>query len=126
MRTMKVTDYEVFVGGFPKSRKTPLAYKTDFPVLEVFEELTAPGKSVEDGKLVESRVVHDAAELQNAMTLFEDLAVAGVEILPEEGRIRLRVRALLGSKTVMSFIPRDIHTDWAESSLLTLPETPSP
>jgi saccharopine dehydrogenase-like NADP-dependent oxidoreductase len=53
MRTMKVTDYEVFVGGFPKSRETPLAYKTDFPVLEVFEELTAPGKSVENGKIVE-------------------------------------------------------------------------
>jgi lysine 6-dehydrogenase len=53
MRTMKVTDYEVFVGGFPKSRKTPLAYKTDFPVLEVFEELTTPGKSVENGKVVE-------------------------------------------------------------------------
>jgi len=53
MRTMKVSDYEVFVGGFPKSRETPLAYKTDFPVLEVFEELTAPGKSVENGKIVE-------------------------------------------------------------------------
>ena len=53
MRNMKVTDYEVFVGGFPKSRNTPLAYKTDFPVLEVFEELTAPGRSVEDGEVVE-------------------------------------------------------------------------
>jgi len=53
MRKMKVTNYEVFVGGFPKSRKAPLAYKTDFPVLEVFEELSGPGRSVEDGKVVE-------------------------------------------------------------------------
>ncbi len=53
MRKMKVTDYELFVGGFPKSRKTPLAYKTDFPVLEVFEELSGPGRSIENGKVVE-------------------------------------------------------------------------
>ncbi len=52
MRTMKVTDYELFVGGFPKSRKAPLAYKTDFPVLEVLEELSGPGRSVENGKVV--------------------------------------------------------------------------
>jgi lysine 6-dehydrogenase len=52
MRTMKVTDYQVFVGGFPKSRKAPLAYKTDFPVLEVLEELSGPGRSVENGKIV--------------------------------------------------------------------------
>jgi len=52
MRTMKVTDYKVFVGGFPKSRKAPLAYKTDFPVLEVLEELSGPGRCVEDGKVV--------------------------------------------------------------------------
>ncbi len=52
MRTMKVTDYKVFVGGFPKSRKAPLAYKTDFPILEVLEELSGPGRSVENGKVV--------------------------------------------------------------------------
>jgi len=53
MRTMKVTDYECYVGGFPKDRKTPLGYKTDFPVLEVFEEYAAPGKNIEDGKVAE-------------------------------------------------------------------------
>jgi lysine 6-dehydrogenase len=53
MRTMKVTDYKVFVGGFPKSKKAPLAYKTDFPVLEVLEELSGPGRSVENGKIVQ-------------------------------------------------------------------------
>jgi len=53
MRRMKVTDYECYVGGFPKSRNAPLGYKTDFPVLEVFEEYAAPGKNVENGKVVE-------------------------------------------------------------------------
>jgi saccharopine dehydrogenase-like NADP-dependent oxidoreductase len=53
MRKMKVTDYECYVGGFPKSRNAPLGYKTDFPVLEVFEEYSATGKYVEDGKVVE-------------------------------------------------------------------------
>ena len=53
MRKMKVTDYECYVGGFPKSRNTPLGYKTDFPVLEVFEEYSAPGKNIKNGKVVE-------------------------------------------------------------------------
>jgi len=53
MRNMKVTDYECYVGGIPKSRNAPLGYKTDFPVLEVFEEYAAPGKHVENGKVVE-------------------------------------------------------------------------
>jgi lysine 6-dehydrogenase len=53
MRRMKVSDYECYVGGFPKSRNTPLGYKTDFPVLEVFEEYAAPGKHVENGSVVE-------------------------------------------------------------------------
>jgi len=53
MRKMKVTDYECYVGGFPKDGNAPLGYKTDFPVLEVFEEYSAPGKNVEDGKPVE-------------------------------------------------------------------------
>jgi len=52
MRKMKVTDYECYVGGIPKSRNAPLGYKTDFPVLEVFEEYAAPGKHVENGKVV--------------------------------------------------------------------------
>ncbi len=63
MRTMKVTDYGLFVGGFPKDRKAPLAYKTDFPVLEVLEELSGPGRSVENGKVVSK------AALDETMTI---------------------------------------------------------
>jgi len=51
MRTMKVSNYECYVGGVPKSRLTPLAYKSPFPVHEVLEEYAAYGTSVENGKV---------------------------------------------------------------------------
>jgi len=51
-RKMKVTRYECYVGGIPKSRTAPLGYKSPFPVLEVLEEYTQSGSMVEDGKVV--------------------------------------------------------------------------
>jgi lysine 6-dehydrogenase len=51
-RKIKVTRYECYVGGIPKSRNAPLEYKSPFPVLEVLEEYTESGRMVEDGKVV--------------------------------------------------------------------------
>jgi len=51
-RKMKVTRYECYVGGVPKSRNAPLEYKSPFPVLEVLEEYTGSGSMVEDGNVV--------------------------------------------------------------------------
>jgi len=51
-REMKVTRYECYVGGIPKSRNAPLEYKSPFPVLEVLEEYADSGRMVEDGKVV--------------------------------------------------------------------------
>ncbi|MFC2084164.1 saccharopine dehydrogenase C-terminal domain-containing protein [Bacteroidota bacterium] len=51
-RKMKVTRYECYVGGVPKSRNAPLGYKSPFPVLEVLEEYTESARMVEDGKVV--------------------------------------------------------------------------
>ena len=51
-RKMKVTRYECYVGGVPKSRTAPLGYKSPFPVLEVLEEYAESGSKVEDGKVV--------------------------------------------------------------------------
>lgn len=51
-RKMKVTRYECYVGGIPKSRNAPLEYKSPFPVLEVLEEYIESGRMVEDGKVV--------------------------------------------------------------------------
>jgi len=52
MRKMKVSRYECYVGGVPKSRNSPLEYKSPFPVLEVLEEYAESGSMVEDGKVV--------------------------------------------------------------------------
>jgi saccharopine dehydrogenase-like NADP-dependent oxidoreductase len=51
-RKMKVTRYECYIGGIPKSRNAPLEYKSPFPVLEVLEEYADSGRMVEDGKVV--------------------------------------------------------------------------
>jgi len=52
IRKMKVSRYECYVGGVPKSKNVPLGYKSPFPVLEVLEEYAESGRSVEDGKVV--------------------------------------------------------------------------
>jgi saccharopine dehydrogenase-like NADP-dependent oxidoreductase len=49
---MKVTRYECYVGGVPKSRNAPLEYKSPFTVLEVLEEYAESGRMVENGKVV--------------------------------------------------------------------------
>jgi len=51
-RTMKVSRYECYVGGIPKSKNAPLGYKSPFPVLEVLEEYAESCRMVEDGKVV--------------------------------------------------------------------------
>jgi len=51
-QNMKVTRYECYVGGVPKSRNAPLEYKSPFPVIEVLEEYAESGSMVEDGKVV--------------------------------------------------------------------------
>jgi len=52
MRTMKVKQYECYVGGVPKSRNAYLGYKSPFPVHEVLEEYAETGSMVENGKVV--------------------------------------------------------------------------
>lgn len=52
MRNMKVTQYECYVGGVPKSRNAYLGYKSPFPVHEVLEEYAKVGSMMEDGKKV--------------------------------------------------------------------------
>lgn len=51
-RKMKLTRYECYVGGVPKSKNAPLGYKSPFPVLEVLEEYVESGSMLENGKLV--------------------------------------------------------------------------
>ena len=67
-----------------------------------------------DGELYASRVVTSPADLEQAMTTFEMLP--SVEIQDElPGRLVLRVRAELRSKTRLGLIPDRVHTAWVET-----------
>ncbi len=68
-----------------------------------------------DDKLIESRTVHDRKALEAAMTRIERLPVFNLADIRNRRRLLLRVRAELGSRTVLSFVPVVITTDWVES-----------
>jgi hypothetical protein len=74
-----------------------------------------------DDKLIESRTVHDRQEVQNAMTRLGPLPVFSLEKVRERVRILVKVRAELGSRTFLSFIPVTVATDWADSNKLRIP-----
>jgi hypothetical protein len=77
------------------------------------------------GELVESRTVRDRQEVQDAMTHLGPLPVFSLEQVrdqvSERGRILVKVRAELGSRTFLSFIPVTVATDWADSNKLRIP-----
>ena len=68
-----------------------------------------------DGKLIESRTVHDRKALEAAMTRIDRLPVFSLANLHDRRRMLLRTRAELGSRTVLSFVPVLITTEWVES-----------
>lgn len=75
-----------------------------------------------NGKLVESRMVRSLEDLRRAMTLFEGLPAFTLEPLPRRWRLLVKVRALLGSRTLFSIIPTRETTDWKESDKFWAPE----
>ncbi len=77
-----------------------------------------------DGKLIESRMVRDLEDLEAAMTEVKDLPVFTLTGLPADWRMLVKVQAEMGSRTVLSFIPVTINTDWKESSKFRPPRTP--
>jgi hypothetical protein len=70
-----------------------------------------------DGKLVESRLARSRPELEAAMTRFERVPLFALADLKAGAGARyvLKVRAELGSKTWLGFIPVHVSTDWAVS-----------
>jgi len=74
-----------------------------------------------DGELIESRTVRNRQEVQEAMTRLGPLPVFSLEKVRERRRILVKVRAELGSRTFLSFIPVTVATDWAESNKLRVP-----
>ena len=77
-----------------------------------------------DGKLIESRTVRERKALEEAMTVVENLPVFSVAGLPHDWRLVVKVQAEMGSRTVLSFIPVTIHTDWKDSPKFRAPATP--
>ena len=49
---MVLTDFECLVGGLPKVKKWPFAYKAPFSPIDVIEEYTREARYVENGKIV--------------------------------------------------------------------------
>jgi hypothetical protein len=67
-----------------------------------------------NGKLVESRLARTRADLEAAMTKFERVPLFPLDKV-ENTRLLIKGRAELGSRTLLSFIPVHVTTDWTES-----------
>ncbi|HEX2254331.1 MAG TPA: DUF4390 domain-containing protein [Thermoanaerobaculia bacterium] len=68
-----------------------------------------------DGKLVESRMVRDRADLERTMTRVEELPAFTLDELPRTWRLLVRVRAEEGAGSLPAFLPTRSLTDWRES-----------
>jgi len=69
-----------------------------------------------DGELVESKTVRDREALEAAMTRIEAVPVFTPDEKTPAGRLLIKVRAQLGSRTLLGFIPAAIHTEWRDSN----------
>lgn len=61
---MEITDFECLVGGLPKIKKWPFAYKAPFSPVDVIEEYTRPARYVENGKLITRDALSDCEFVQ--------------------------------------------------------------
>jgi len=70
-KTLKITDFECLVGGLPKIKKWPFAYKAPFSPVDVIEEYTRPARYVENRNLVIKEALSDVehVEFKNVGTL---------------------------------------------------------
>ena len=57
--SMKVESFECLVGGLPKNRKWPFAYKAPFSPVDVIEEYTRPARYIENGHMVTRPALSD-------------------------------------------------------------------
>jgi hypothetical protein len=69
-----------------------------------------------DDKLIESRTLRDLRSLEAAMSHLERLPVFSLGSREDGKRLVLRVRAELGTRTLLSFIPVAVATDWVSSN----------
>ena len=67
-----------------------------------------------DDQLIQSLIYQDVRDMRKAMTELERVPVFSLEGHAGE-RLRVRVRAELGTRTILFFIPTTKTTDWQES-----------
>jgi hypothetical protein len=75
-----------------------------------------------DDKLIESRTLRDLKSLEKAMCRVERLPIFNLRARDDRRRLLIKARAELGMRTVLSFIPSTIATDWVESSKFRPPQ----
>jgi len=68
-----------------------------------------------DGKLIESRTLRDRPSLEAALRRIDGLPVFDLTGLPRGERLLVKAQAELGSRTLLSFIPVSIETDWEQT-----------
>ena len=76
----------------------------------------------QDGKLIESRVVRDEAELERALTRLDSVPVFTLEAGGGRRRLLVRMRAEIDSTNFLFFIPRRVATPWRYSRKFRPPE----
>lgn len=69
-----------------------------------------------DGKLIESRTLRDADELERVMTRFQAVPVFVLRSPSHRERYLIRVRAELGTGDLLGLVPVMRSTDWLESN----------
>ena len=73
------------------------------------------------GRLIESRLVRNRSELAAALTRFDRVRLFDVAGLPRRTRLLVKGRAEMGTRTLLSFIPILLNTEWADSRKFRVP-----
>lgn len=60
--TMQIENFECLVGGLPKVKKWPFAYKAPFSPIDVIEEYTRPARYVENSHILIKPALSDVAQ----------------------------------------------------------------
>ena len=63
-RNMKVSRFECYVGGIPKSKNVLYEYKSPFPVLEVLEEYAESGSRIQEGRMISEPMLAETKTIE--------------------------------------------------------------
>ena len=113
-----------------KARKwwlNPSPHKSEIQMIAMYNAITRDYliNTKQDGRLISSTIVTSLDELRQHMTILD--GVPFVQLDHElKGRHWIKVRAELGSKTILLLFPTRRHTAWAETPFRQAPSSPAP